>query len=122
MRTGFVVLAFFALMAVLARPICDAAHSPGSALHDSGRAGASYVDAEAAGHDDSETCCTTVDDGSLVVGTILLVPDVRSPSAVALAKAPSTRDLNRPSFRAPLPPERPPITRPYHARSARILT
>lgn len=119
-RTAFGALAFLALLVVLTRPICDLAHSPGAALHDSGLGAESHFGAQVPSHDDSEPCCASVGEESLAFGSIAFVPDVRSPSAV-LAQYVPTGDVNRVSFRSPRPPDRPPVTRPYYARSARIL-
>lgn len=118
---GFLVLALLALFVVLARPICDLSHLQGAASHGDAPFVADYFGGEAPSHDDSEPCCTSIDDASLVGGTLAFAPDIKSFSAVPVAQSFSTTYLTRPSVRAAFPPDRPPLSRPYYARSARIL-
>lgn len=120
-RGAFVALALLALFVVLARPICDVSHAHGAAWHDPTLGVANDFGAQVPGHDDSDSCCSSVDEASLADGAIGFASHIKSPSAVSLAQHSSTSHLSRPSFRASVPPDRPPVTRPYYARSARIL-
>ncbi|HWQ38335.1 MAG TPA: hypothetical protein VNM24_06940 [Burkholderiales bacterium] len=96
----FAVLALLAVTVALASPICDAYELPGD-IHEQG-------------------CCATLNDGNPVSPAALpsgFEPPVLGP--VPIAWSPEWRGIAWPA-RA-IPPDRPPLTRPYHARSARIL-
>ena len=96
----FVLLALLAVWAVLASPICDALG--------------------AAGEVHQEDCCASVDDGSPVppaAATFAFEPSVFAP--LPLPRWREWRAVTSPAVA--IPPDHPPLTRPYHARSARIL-
>jgi len=113
---GFAVLAILALALVLTRPICDA-YGMGV-----GQAGIGHLaSGEQSNHDGWDPCCASIDDGT----------PLASASAVSAAKAPiafmisafhdGTRSSATQRRVAAVPPDRPPLPRPYHARTARIL-
>ena len=120
-RGAFVALAFLALFVVLARPVCDVSHAHGATWHDQTLGVLNYLGAEAPSHDDSDPCCSSVDEASLVGEVMAFAPDIKSPSVVPFAHYSSESHVSRTSLRTPVPPDRPPVTRPYYARSARIL-
>ncbi len=96
----FAVLAVLAVTVALASPICDAYEVPG-VIHEQG-------------------CCATLNDGNLVALAALpsnFEPPVLGP--VPVAWSPEWRATAWPAHA--IPPDRPPLTWPYHARSARIL-
>lgn len=115
------MLALLALFVVLARPICDISHVQGPASHGHAPAVADNFGDGAANHGEPEPCCETVDDASLVGATAAFALDAKLASVAPLAQNGSARHLGRRSPRAPIPPDRPPLSRPYHARSARLL-
>ena len=120
-RRLFLALALLALGVVLARPICDASHAKGAPFLEGGLAAAAhYSDGQAAHHDDSDPCCVSVDDASLVVGTTALVSDAKPP-ALPMAQASSAWRSTPRSLDPAIPPDQPPMSRPYHARSSRLL-
>jgi hypothetical protein len=98
----FAALALLAVSVALASPICDRYELPGNAPH----------------HEDG---CASLKDGTPAVPPTAAAPSVKPPPFLPLATGWSTewRAVNWPA--AAIPPARPPITRPYHARSARIL-
>ena len=109
-----VVLAFLALLLVLVRPVC-AAHEPVQAA--SGAVHASSVDHS----DDPEPCCAAFDDGSPIPAVKALFAGAE-PAGDAIAPTVTARlRLDAPSHVAVDPPQRPPRSLPYHARSARLL-
>ena len=112
----FAVLALLALALVLARPICDA-YAVG--------AGASGVEQPAGGeqsnHDDFDPCCTSIDDGTPLTSERVASP-AKAPTAVlTIAFHDGTRSSAMQRRSAAIPPDRPPLLRAYHARTARIL-
>ena len=117
------LMALLALLAVLAKPICDLSRFQAAAPHDGALALAGYSN-EGPSHDDgSEPCCASVEDGSLAVPAPVVPVDAKSSAAIL---PPEISGNGRPvgvrSLLGPvIPPDRPPVTRPYYARSARIL-
>ena len=99
-KVAFVLLALLAVSAVLASPICDALGVPGEVHQDD--------------------CCASLNDG-------LPVPPVAAtsafePSVSAALPLPRWREWRAVASPAvAIPPDHPPLTRPYYARSARIL-
>jgi hypothetical protein len=104
-KTLFLVLALLAVSAVLARPICDLDRLPGN-VH----------------QHHQEDCCA-----SLKAGTPVVTPDAAAPSVKLPAFLPLTAAWLAEWYAVAwpavaVPPDRPPLSRPYHARSTRILT
>jgi hypothetical protein len=98
-RGVFGLLALLAVSAALAQAFCD------------------LQDVKALHHDD---CCASLEAGVLAVPSTAAIP-TGTPAPVL---APAAWPLWRPAalmLSAHIPPDRPPLTRPYHARSARIL-
>jgi hypothetical protein len=96
---AFLLLALLAVSAVLAAPICDALELPGE-VHE-------------------EQCCASLNDGTPVAPTAA-TSTCEPPAFVAyVAWSPDWRAVRWPA--AAIPPDRPPLTRPYYTRSARIL-
>jgi hypothetical protein len=92
------VLALFAASTALAQAFCD------------------LQDVKALHHDD---CCASLEAGAAVPSTAAIPTGTPAP-----VLAPAARPGWRPTalmLSAHIPPDRPPLTRPYHARSARIL-
>lgn len=99
-RLAFAVLAFLAVATVLAQPFCDLHED--EALH-------------------QEDCCASLADGTVAVPATAVVTGFKAravlPPAAAWPAGWRTAQGPEPA----IPPDRPPISRPYHARSARIL-
>jgi hypothetical protein len=120
-RRGVAVFAFLALFVVMARPICDAYLPHGSPAQSGTIAFAGHASTETSGQADSRLFCASVEDGRLVQPAAALTP-VKSPAPlpVAMASLPGSRTAAL-ARAAAIPPDRPPVTHRYHARSARIL-
>jgi len=117
-----VVLALLALSLVLARPICDVYQLQGSSSHSGTSVAANHAHGEASHHEDSEPCCASIEDGTLVVPAAVATPAVKSPASLLVATASLPGWLDATPFPAEaIPPHRPPDSQPYYARSARIL-
>jgi hypothetical protein len=99
----FLALALLAVSAVLARPICDLDRPLGKAHH-------------------QDDCFASFTDATPAVPPDAAIPSAKPPVFLALTAtwSPAWREAAWPA--AAIPPDRPPLTRPYHARSARILT
>jgi hypothetical protein len=96
----FAALAFFAVSAALAKSVCDP-HPQGAVAH--------------------EACCASLADGAAVVPDDTLAAFSKAHTgmpAPTAALAPWAQTQRR---TVELPPERPPVSRPFFARSARIL-
>ena len=121
-KRGFVVFALLALSLVLARPICDVYLLQGSPSQSGPVAPADHALGETSHHEDSEPCCASVEDGTLAVPATAVTPTGKSPAPLLMAAAslPGWRTAAR-SPGAAIPPDRPPTSQPYYARSARIL-
>lgn len=121
-RHGFALLALLALSLVIARPICDAYSASG------GTAQPVQVEAsDHSGHDHSRDgepgpCCSSIDDASLLSSAVT-VPAAAQPSAFVLVAAGSLQPWSAVADRriALEPPDRPPLSRSYQARTARLL-
>lgn len=119
LKDAFVFLALSALLLVLARPVCDVLE-----WHDAEESGpsglASYV-ADESGHHEGHTdpCCDSIEDGNLAVSASA-APPVERPAIPAAIVAPA-RPVAVHTHVAWLPPDTPPISRPYHVRTARLL-
>ena len=120
-RRGVAVFAFLALFMVLARPICDAYLPHGGPAQSGTTAFTGHASNEPSRHADSRLRCASVEDGRLVEPAAALTP-VKSPAPLPVAKAslPGSRTAAL-ARAAAIPPDRPPVTHRYHARSARIL-
>ena len=120
-RRGVAVFAFLALFMVLARPICDAYLPHGGPAQSGSIAFAGHASGEPSRQADSRLFCASAEDGRLVQPAAALTP-VKSPAPlpVATASLPGWRTAAL-ARAAAIPPDRPPVTRRYHARSARIL-
>jgi hypothetical protein len=94
------ILAFLAVTTALAQPFCDL--HPDEALH-------------------QEDCCASLTDGNLAVPANAVVPDVKSPAVLPSATTALTAWRPAQGPVVAIPPDRQPISRPYHVRSARIL-
>jgi hypothetical protein len=121
-RPGFVVFALLALSLVLARPVCDAYHLQGGPSQSGPVADAGHALGEALHHEDSAPCCASLEDGALAVPATVAIPAVKLPASLlaATASLPGWRAATL-LLAAEIPPDRPPVSRPYYARSARIL-
>ena len=120
LKDAFVFLALSALLLVLARPVCDVLEWHGA--QDAGPSGlASYV-ADESGHHEGHTdpCCDSIEDGNLAVSASA-APPVERPAIPAAAIVAPARPVAVLTHVAWLPPDTPPISRPYHVRSARLL-
>jgi len=113
---GFAVLALLALALVLTRPICDA-YGMGV-----GQAGIGHlVSGEQSNHDGWDPCCASIDDGT-PLASASASPAANAPTAVLLfAFHEETWSSAMQRHIPAVPPDRPPLPRPYHARTARIL-
>jgi hypothetical protein len=120
-RRAFVALALLALSIVLARPICDAYEQPSAASQSAPLAVAQHDAGESAHHsDESGPCCASVDEAALVASAIPVPTTDQSP--LLIPTAPLALRPSVVSRRAALhPPQPPPRTLSFHARSARIL-
>jgi hypothetical protein len=112
---AFFLLALLAVAVLLARPICDAYRShPGTA-----EPAVAVADHTVGG--ESELCCEGLDEVAVIsasTGSADFEDD--STAAAPFDAVPPWRPVYL-AFSPPLPPDRPPISRPYYARSARIL-
>ena len=121
-RRGIVVFALLALTLVLARPICDVYQLQGSQPHSGHLAAADRAHGDTSHHEDPEPCCASIDDGTV---TVLAASAIPEPTSLPPLPAATTSLLNwratAGSLAAPMPPDRPPDSQPYYARSARIL-
>lgn len=114
-RRGFAVLALVALALVLARPICDALGGGLAAL------GHLVGTEQQSNHDDSDPCCASIGDGT-PLAPASAVPTAQPLGAVLIAAFPAILWFSAIRRRIALvPPDRPPLLRPYYARTARIL-
>lgn len=115
-RRGFAVLALLALALVLARPICDAyevgAGSPGVGQLAGG---------EQSNHNDLDPCCASIDDGTPLASVNAASPAKAPIAVLVLAFHEGTWSSATQVPVAAIPPDCPPLLRPYHARTARIL-
>jgi hypothetical protein len=121
-RRGFAVLAFLALSILLARPVCNAME-PANAAPGFAHAGAAFQDLDT-GHSDHESglCCVSVDEASPLPTAGMAAPSGKgSAEPLPAAKASLRRAIAAPwqvAGHRSLPP---PLSLPYHARTARIL-
>lgn len=100
MRRLAAVLAFLAMSAALAQSLCDL-QQPQAAHH--------------------EDCCASLEGGTVAPSTAA-VPASSSTTALPGAAAPLAVPRAADARLAAVFPDRPPLSRRYHARSARILT
>jgi hypothetical protein len=102
---GLLALAFLALLVVLARPICDA--------YELGAATSSHSEG-------SGPCCASIEDRTGAASSAASLPAVKTspPLAMVSVVLPAWRSA---ALVLAAPPDRPPASRRYHARSARIL-
>ena len=123
MRRGFVLFALLALSVVMARPICDLHQFQGNSSQSGSVVATGHVLGEAPGHEGSEPCCGSVQDGTLAVLAAAVTPVVKSPVflLVATVSLPGWRAAAS-SPAAAILAERSPASQPYHVRSARILS
>jgi hypothetical protein len=107
-------VAFLALLVILVRPVCEA--------HEPLQSGAGAVYAITVDHsDESQPCCALLDDGS-PVPVVKAVLAGANPSGETVAPPATARQrLDPPRYVALDPPQRPPRSLSYHARSTRIL-
>ena len=121
-RRGFTVIALLALSLVMARPICDVYRLQVSPSQSGPVAVMDHSHGEALHHEDSEPCCASIDDGTLTVLAATATPEATSlpPLPTATTSLLNWRATAR-SLAAANPPDRPPDSQPYYARSARIL-
>ncbi|MEO8144631.1 MAG: hypothetical protein ABI654_10485 [Betaproteobacteria bacterium] len=121
-KRGFVVFALLALTLVMARPICDVYRLQGTPSQSGPVAAVGHAHGEASHHADSEPCCAAIDDGTL---TVLAASAIPEPTSLSPVPAATTSLLNwratTCSFAVAIPPDRPPDSLAYCARSARIL-
>lgn len=122
-RRAFGVLAFLALSILLARPVCNAME-PANAAPGFAHAGAAFQDLNT-GHSDHESglCCVSVGEASpLPPAAGMAVPSGKgSAEPLPAARASLRRAIAAPwqvAGHRSLPP---PLSLPYHARTARIL-
>lgn len=116
------LLALLALSLVVARPVCDAYAAGGGSVQPA------HIEATApSGHDHSHgdepgPCCSSIDDASLL-GSAAVAPAAAKPVAFLVASAVSLEPSWSVAGRLirTEPPDRPPLFRPYHARTARLL-
>lgn len=94
----FVLLALLAVTAALAAPVCDAWEAPTGAAHPA-------------------DCCVVLTDGAPAAPEVAAALAAK-PQMAAVAETVWPKPL---SWRVDLPVDRPPLSRPYHTRSARIL-
>jgi hypothetical protein len=120
-RRAFVALTLLALSLVLARPICDAYEQPSAASQSAPLAAVEHDAGESAHHsNESGPCCASVDEAVLAASAILVPTSAKSLGLIPMAL--SARWPLVLSRRAAVdPPQPPPRSLPYHARSARIL-
>ena len=107
-------LAFLALLFILVRPVCDG--------HEPVQWGMGGVHASTADHsEDPEPCCASLDDG-LPVPPVKTIATGGKPAGETVAPPAFVRvTVDPPSHAAVDPPQRPPRSLPYHARSTRLL-
>lgn len=120
-KRGFVVLALLALSLVIARPICDA-YAAGAGTAAPAQMLASDHAGNAEPHEDeSAPCCSSLEDGALAASAAAF-PAAEKPGSFAFLP-PSPLEAWPATARrlAPVPPDRPPLSLPYHARTARLL-
>lgn len=120
-RRVFVALALMALSFVLARPICDAYERPSAASQSAPLAAVEHDVEKSAPHsDESGPCCASVGEAALVASAIPVPTAAKAPLLI-----PTAPSALRPSVvgrrAAADPPQPPPRSLSYHARSARIL-
>lgn len=97
------LLALLAVSAALARPVCELDHVTGS-------------------EPQQQDCCASLDDWMAASAPEPVAPIAEPPAAALVGEAwrPSWRPSPR-SLAVNLPSDRPPLSRRYHVRSARIL-
>jgi hypothetical protein len=100
LRLILAALAFFAVSAALAKPLCDP-HPQEAVPH--------------------EACCASLADGAAVVPDDAFVPLSKAHAGIPAPKAVLAPWASAQRRTVELPPERPPVSRPFFARSARIL-
>jgi len=121
-RRGFAVLAFLALSILLARPVCNAME-PANAAPGFAHAGAAFQDLDT-GHSDHESglCCVSVDEASPIPPAgVAAASGKGSAGPLPAAKASLRRAIAAPWHVAGHRSLPPPLSLPYHARTARIL-
>ena len=122
-RHGFAVLAFLALSLVLVRPVCDAAE-PAHAAPGSAHAGSAFQDLGSghSGHHESGHWCVSIDEASPIPPAGMVTPPGKgSAEPLPAAKASLRRAIAAPWHVAGHRSLPPPLSLPYHARTARIL-
>jgi hypothetical protein len=120
-KRGVAVFAFLALSMGLARPICDAYLPHGGPAQSGTIAFTGHASSEPSRHVDFRLRCASVEDGVLVEPAVALTP-VKSTALLPVATVSLPGWRTAPLARAAaIPPDRPPVTHRYHARSARIL-
>jgi hypothetical protein len=121
-RRGFAALAFLALAFLLARPLCNAME-PANAPPGFAHAGAAFQGLDT-GHSDHESglCCVSVDEASPLPPAGMAALSVKgSAEPLPTAKASLRRAIAAPWHVAGHRSLPPPLSLPYHARTARIL-
>ena len=116
----FAACALVAVSVLLVRPLCEFLELRGASPH----AGSTLAiqPTDPASHErDALPCCASVDDASLVVPTLSVMAETKSLSTIKPADLPLAWRLAPRSFQAAIAPDLPPISRPYHSRTARIL-
>lgn len=123
MRRGFAAFVLLALFVVLARPACDVLQVAGDYRS---FAVVGIATAAAAGqfdqHDDESGCCSSVHEAGLTP-SFLWLPPAEKYAMAAIAPAAVFSPWAEPASVAGrgIPRVRPPIQRPYHVRSLRLL-
>lgn len=119
LKDAFVFLALSALLLVLARPVCDVLEWHGEESGPSVLA--SYVADKSGDHEGhTDLCCDSIEDGNLAVSASA-APPVERPAIPAAAIVAPAAPVAVHTYVAWLPPDTPPISRPYHVRTARLL-
>ena len=121
-RRGLAVVALLALSLVIARPICDA-YAAGTGTPEPAQVVAHDHDANDHSHGDAPgPCCSSIDDGAVMgSATVVSVIGADSTPFMVLAARPWEAGPSAERRSALEPPDRPPLSLPYHARTTRLL-
>lgn len=119
---GCAVLALLALTLVIARPICDAYAAANGSSEAAHVAADGHGDNDHSHGDEPGPCCSSIDDASLL-GSANVTSASAKPATFVVVPASSRQAWSAVPGRllASEPPDRPPLCRPYHARTARLL-
>ena len=110
------LFALVAVFVVLAGPVCDVHRLQGSLPQAAVTLAAGHVAVGA----EAGSCCAELGAVPLIAATTWTEALDESSTAVPPAWAPPWRSQAL-ALSTPLPPDRPPIVKPYYARSARML-